>query len=120
MKAGFTINLSADDPPQADKLTEPGSAASRVFPLLLLLVQGRRPSTLQPHTFLHPPPRPDALAPRGNVLEAGAVDQGFAPGVDRIEAEIGDGDFTAGEIGRVGQLLVCGAELGDEAVLIEL
>src|SRR5262249_54443666 len=46
MKAGFTINLSADDPPQADRLTEPGIAGRRVFPLLLLVVQGKRPSIL--------------------------------------------------------------------------
>jgi len=44
----------------------------------------------------------------------------ISPCIDRIKAEIGDGDLTAGEIRRVAELLACSAELGDEAILLEL
>ena len=54
------------------------------------------------------------------MSEAGAVDQRLPPGIDRVEAEIGDRDFIAGQIGCAGELIVRGAELGDEPVLVKL
>src|SRR6516165_1943410 len=77
------------------------------------------PSTLQFHALLHARPRADTLAPGGDISEARAVDQRLAPGVDRVEAEIGDGDLASGKIGGVGELIVGGTELGDEAVLVK-
>ena len=81
-------------------------------------VRETQASTLQPHAFLHARPRADALAPGGYVFEPGAVDQRFAPGIDRVKTEISDGDLIAGEIRRASELLVSGAELRDEAVLV--
>jgi len=81
-------------------------------------VRETQASTLQPHAFLHARPRADALAPGGYVFEPGAVDQRFAPGIDRVKTDISDGDLSPGEIGRASELLVCGAELRDEAVLV--
>src|SRR5207245_5797511 len=66
-------------------------------------------STLQFHAFLYARPRSDPLAPGGHIPETGAINQRLAPGIDRVEAEIGDGDVIAGQIGRTGELIVRGA-----------
>ena len=60
----------------------------------------QQPLALQFHALLHPRTRADPVAPGGHISEAGAVDQRLAPGVDRVEAEIGDGDLAA-SIGSV-------------------
>src|SRR6516162_4321129 len=107
-----------------------GTVRNRVFPTIFPLIREARRtrrsvalrgwSTLQLHAPLHTWPRTDPLAPSGDILEAGAVDQCLAPGVDRVEAEIGNGDVIAGQIRRAGELIVGGVELGDEPVLVKL
>src|ERR1044071_3807448 len=59
---------------------------------------------LQLHALLHAGPRPDPLAPGLQVPQPGIVWQGPAPGVDRIDGEIGRGDLVTREVLRLLQL----------------
>src|SRR6516165_5314091 len=106
-----------------------GTVRNRGFPTIFPLTREarrspppvalRRSSTLQFHAFLHARARADAVAPGGNIPKASAIDQRLAPGIDRVETKIGDGDLVTGQIRRVSELSVGGAELGNEPVLVK-
>src|SRR5580700_8468 len=97
------------------------SAASR--PAARLRIADTRAalgSALEPHALLHGRAGTDTFAPGNDVRQSGAVNQRLAAGIDRVDADIGDGDLVAGKIGRMRELLVRGAEQIDEPVLVEL
>jgi hypothetical protein len=52
--------------------------------------------------------------------EASAVDQRLSSGIYRVEPEVGDGDFIAGQIVAAGKLVVRGVKLRDQPILVEL
>ena len=54
------------------------------------------------------------------MLQPGIVRKRLAAGIDRVDCQIGGGDFVAGQILRLGKLLVGKAPQIDEAVPIRV
>src|SRR5580704_9881371 len=97
-----------------------GSISSRDFGLASReLAPGPR-LIFELHTLLHAGPRTNPLAPGLQMLQTGIVGEGLATGIDWVDRQIGGGDFAAGQIWRLGKLLVGRAPQIDEAVLVKL
>src|SRR6266851_8908011 len=90
----------------------PGSRAENSLP-------GPR-SVFELHTLLHAGPRTNTLAPGLQMLQTGIVGERLAAGINWVDRQIGGGDFVAGQIWRLGKLLLGKAPQIDKAVLVKL
>src|SRR5215469_4993544 len=77
-------------------------------------------SVFELHTFLHSRPRTDPLAPSLQMLQSGIVWERLAAGIDWVDSQVGRGDLVAGQILRLGKLLVGEAPQVDKPVLVKL
>src|SRR6201981_2995569 len=77
------------------------------------------PSVFELHALLHAGARTNPLAPGLQMLQPGVVRKRLAAGIDRVDRQIGGGDFVAGQVLRLGKLLVGKAPQIDEAILVE-
>src|SRR2546430_10524267 len=77
-------------------------------------------SVFELHPLLHTGSRTDPVAPGFQMAEPGIVGEHLAPGIDRVDRQIGGGELVPGEIGRRGELIVGKTPQIDEPVLVKL
>src|SRR5438105_10635212 len=70
--------------------------------------------------FCTPGREPIRSPPGLQMLQTGIVGERLAAGINWVDRQIGGGDFVAGQILRLGKLLVGKAPQIDEAVFVEL